>query len=240
MRAWDVGGRRLALAQAASAPDNGLSPIAELFGYEPTGAAIGFMDRDFTITSVSSDITGLLGVCSQDLVGRVLLDAVAGRDVAPLVAASGRLDQKTVELTIHLQNSDQEWGAFCCLMTSLEGSPDRCFMLARAPDPRDSRISELEQHLWRIASIVEASGVMQRVGSVRDLTAVPEVNSLTTRQWEVLARIVRGERVPTIAAALHVSQSTVRSHLSVIFKRFGVCSQPDLMRVIEGAPELSA
>ena len=77
--------------------------------------------------------------------------------------------------------------------------------------------------------------MLQRIGPVRDLSSLPQVNHLTTRQWEVLARIVRGERVPTIAADLHVSQSTVRNHLSTIFKRFGVRSQPELLRVIESA-----
>jgi two-component system response regulator DesR len=68
---------------------------------------------------------------------------------------------------------------------------------------------------------------------MRDMTALPQVNNLTVRQWEVLARIVRGERVPTIASDLHLSQSTVRNHLSLIFKRFGVRSQPELLRAIE-------
>ncbi|MEY2436569.1 MAG: hypothetical protein QOF97_1405, partial [Acidimicrobiaceae bacterium] len=127
------------------------------------------------------------------------------------------------------------WVDLCCLLTPLDGTPDRCFILARTPDKSAelSRISELEQHLWQVAGIVEASGVLQGFGPMRDMTTLPEVNNLTTRQWEVLARIVRGERVPTIAAELHVSQSTVRNHLSVIFKRFGVRSQPELLRVID-------
>ena len=67
------------------------------------------------------------------------------------------------------------------------------------------------------------------------MKALPQINHLTTRQWEVLTRIVKGERVPTIADDLHVSQSTVRNHLSVIFKRFGVRSQPELLRTVESA-----
>jgi two-component system nitrate/nitrite response regulator NarL len=55
---------------------------------------------------------------------------------------------------------------------------------------------------------------------------------LTSRQWEVLSRLLRGERVPTIAAGLFISQSTVRNHLAGIFERFGVHSQPELLAVL--------
>lgn len=235
VRAFDCGSRRLALIQAARASDGGLSPIAKHFGQEPATMAIGCIDHDFTIKAMSCDIMQLLGVRPPDLVGRVLLDAVAHRDVTPLLTASERLTENTVGLTIHLRNDKQQWVALTCLLTAFAGNPLRSFILAPAPEvDAGSRASELEQHLWGIAAIVEASGVLHRVGPMRDMTRLPQVNNLTTRQWEVLARIVRGERVPTIAADLHVSQSTVRNHLSAIFKRFGVRSQPELLRVIDG------
>jgi DNA-binding NarL/FixJ family response regulator len=69
------------------------------------------------------------------------------------------------------------------------------------------------------------------------MTSLPQANSLTTRQWEILARLLRGERVPTIASDLHVSQSTVRHHLSAIFRRFRVHSQPELLRMFHANPD---
>jgi DNA-binding NarL/FixJ family response regulator len=39
-----------------------------------------------------------------------------------------------------------------------------------------------------------------------------------------------GQRVPWIAADLFVSQSTVRDHLSSIFRKLGVRSQAELIR----------
>jgi hypothetical protein len=41
--------------------------------------------------------------------------------------------------------------------------------------------------------------------------------------------------VQTIAAALFVSQSTVRNHLTAIFERFGVHSQVELLALLSGA-----
>jgi DNA-binding CsgD family transcriptional regulator len=242
LRGFQLGDRRLALAQAAPASDDGLSPIAKHFGHEPAKMAIGTIDRAFTITALSCDITEMLGVAPQDLVGQRLLDAVARRDVSSLLAASNRLADNAIGLTIHLRNAHERWVEFCCLLTSLDGNPDRCFILARSPDTsaERSRVSELQHHLLQIAGILEASGVLQEFGPMRDMKALPQVNNLTTRQWEVLARIVRGERVPTIAADLHLSQSTVRNHLSVIFKRFGVGSQPELLKAIETASPVAS
>ena len=45
----------------------------------------------------------------------------------------------------------------------------------------------------------------------------------------ILRRLLRGERVPTIARDLFLSQSTVRNHLSAIYRRLGVHSQAGLL-----------
>lgn len=62
--------------------------------------------------------------------------------------------------------------------------------------------------------------------------AVPVEGDFSDRQLEIMRRLVRGERVPTIARALFVSQSTVRNHLSVIFRKLGVHSQEELLQTL--------
>jgi DNA-binding NarL/FixJ family response regulator len=67
------------------------------------------------------------------------------------------------------------------------------------------------------------------------LARIGDAASLTPRQWEVLRLISAGQRVPTVAKELYISQSTVRNHLAAIFERFGVHSQADLLaRLAEG------
>jgi len=53
--------------------------------------------------------------------------------------------------------------------------------------------------------------------------------SLSTRQWEIVTRLVRGERIEDIAAALYLSPSTVRNHLTAIYRKFGVHSQAEFL-----------
>jgi DNA-binding CsgD family transcriptional regulator len=59
---------------------------------------------------------------------------------------------------------------------------------------------------------------------------------LSARQQEVVSRIVAGRRVDVIARELGISPSTVRNHLSVAFKRFGVRSQSELIEIMTSAP----
>ena len=242
VRSFHIGERHYAFVQAAPGSEDSVSPVARQLGRDPIKMAIGTINPDFTITAMSRDITGVLGVAPEDLVGKVLLNVVARRDVAALLAASDGLAHQAVALRIHLQNQDDQWVQVCCILTSLAGNPDCCFILVpdADEDPSGSRVTELEHHLWTIAAIVEASGVLQGVGPMRDMTAVPQANNLTTRQWEILARLVRGERVPAIAAELYLSQSTVRNHLSAIFKRFGVHSQSELLKVLNTQQDADA
>jgi DNA-binding NarL/FixJ family response regulator len=52
---------------------------------------------------------------------------------------------------------------------------------------------------------------------------------LSERQSQVLGRLISGERVSTIARSLFVSESTVRNHLSAIYRKAGVHSQSELL-----------
>ena len=91
------------------------------------------------------------------------------------------------------------------------------------------RVANLERRLWRIAREFEGAGVLSSVTSVDDPYALPGVAELSPRQWEVLTRLLQGERVPRIAEELFLSQSTVRNHLADMFRKMGVHSQEELL-----------
>jgi PAS domain S-box-containing protein len=97
-----------------------------------------------------------------------------------------------------------------------------------------TRAAALEHHLQRIALEVQAAGVMHALERIPGAIRVPALSELSARQWEVVARLARGERVSMIASAMFVSQSTVRNHLSVIFSKVGVHSQQELLELLRG------
>jgi DNA-binding CsgD family transcriptional regulator len=91
------------------------------------------------------------------------------------------------------------------------------------------RVTQLEQHLQRIAHEIEAAGVISTIARAPALSSVPGFSDLSTRQFEVVTRLLRGERVSTIARAMYLSPSTVRNHLAVIYRKVGVKSQAELL-----------
>jgi DNA-binding CsgD family transcriptional regulator len=242
VRAIDFGDSRVALSELVDGAGPRQSPLVAYFGRDPLQMAIGGIDASGVVTSVSNDIDMVLGVSARDFVGRSLLGAPEQREVGGILDAPGPTRAGTsVSLRIRLEDAKGRPTPLCSVITSLAGSNDRLFILIADRDlpavQATDRASQLEHHLWRIAAEVEASGILHRVGNASDAARFAQSDTLSVRQWEVLQRLIRGERVPTIAGALFVSQSTVRNHLSAIFKRFGVHSQAELLALLERTDE---
>jgi DNA-binding NarL/FixJ family response regulator len=62
-----------------------------------------------------------------------------------------------------------------------------------------------------------------------DRVKLSELGDLTTRQREIVERLLEGHRVNAIARDLYISPSTIRNHLSAVFRRLGVASQWELI-----------
>lgn len=58
---------------------------------------------------------------------------------------------------------------------------------------------------------------------------IPGLDRLSRREMEVVRMLLLGDRVPVIARHLFVSQSTVRNHLSSVFRKLRVRSQQELI-----------
>ncbi len=58
--------------------------------------------------------------------------------------------------------------------------------------------------------------------------------SLSERESQILGYVADGYRVATIARALFISPSTVRNHLSAVFKKLGVANQAELLERLKG------
>ena len=242
VRRLSFGDQAIALAEIVSGTEPQPSPLAQYFGREPLTMAVGTTDADWVIKSVSTDISALLGRSAEDVTGHRFLCSVRQSDVRTLLEARGQVNTDvSVAVHVRLQDGSGAWKSLCCVLTALAGSSDLCFMLL--PDDElpvegnAMRVARLEQHLWRIAGEVEASGILREVAQLPEPARLAQVGGLTARQWEVLRRLVQGERVPTIAKELYVTQSTVRNHLAAIFERFGVHSQPELLAKLTAEPK---
>jgi PAS domain S-box-containing protein len=194
---------------------------------------------DWTVQRISCDAEAVFGWAPEQLIGRPILADVHPDDVGDLVRLTeSALVGDVVCRHLRLRHRTGDWVPVRYLTIRLTASrpPEIAFALlpvSPAPEPSSgSRIADLENSLRRIVAELRAAGVVQDMDRMPSPNAYPELNHLTARQWQILMRLFRGERVTTIARELYLSPSTVRNHLTTIFTQFGVHSQAELLAIL--------
>ncbi len=144
-------------------------------------------------------------------------------------------------ITLHLAHPDRASSgpALRCevLILPLQPSPSCAFVFLPIPEGTEAgQVSDdLSAILLRLGRGAEIAQLAR--GRDRGLTdeAVPGLSRLTTRELEIVTRLLEGDRPPAIAAKLFVSQSTVRNHLASVFAKLGVTSQQGLLDLFRAA-----
>lgn len=247
----DAGQRHRALWVVVPAGEGPASWVSErpdhTWPREVSGLVVGSFDPALQIGRISVDVHGVLGLSSEQLVGRALTELVHPHDLPELFASMGTslADGTGVGAQLRLANCDGEWVPTRWIVTPVVDESLRfgfAFATSRSDgngtdlDDNTRRMAALERHLWRIAQEVQASGVAAGLNPVPEPGQLPGLGDLSPRQWEVLTRLLRGERVPTIARDLYISQSTVRNHLADMFRKLGVHSQQQLLDLLRTDP----
>jgi DNA-binding CsgD family transcriptional regulator/PAS domain-containing protein len=127
-----------------------------------------------------------------------------------------------------------------------EGSNGFAFTVCREADhPRDTDPTKVaKEGLSAVMKATDAHrttfGLASWIAAFPTALQVPELSTLTAREYEIVARLAFGERVRTIADDLHLSQSTVRNHLTTVFRKFNVNSQTALLARLRPASAADA
>lgn len=194
---------------------------------------IGQADSSWRILRISTDVSRVLSARSRDLVGMSMRDLVHPDDVDGIGVYGG--NDPRLPMHGRLRRPDGGWTEVGLLFATVKVADQEsiCFaLIAHAPNKNHpDRVAELEGRLRRIADEVRAARVLDTVNVLPAAHNLP-LADLSSRQWEILSRLLRGQRVDTIARELYVSPSTVRNHLSHIFQRFGVHSQRELLDLL--------
>lgn len=103
-------------------------------------------------------------------------------------------------------------------------------------DTRAHHTRRLEKVLATIAHELDALGYADRRC---DEQSVPGLDHLSPREAEVFELLMVGHRVSTMADMLCLSTHTVRNHLKSIFRKTGVHSQAELIRLAHSDSEPS-
>jgi DNA-binding CsgD family transcriptional regulator len=231
------GKRQYALAEVCERLGELDSPLVRYLGYTPISKAVGLTNADGVITTISNNVKSVLGITGHHLIGRQLLRNPEERKLAQqLLERRDSAQGYAISLPMGALNHLGGTQNLRCIVAALADTPALCFIVVpqsdEAVEKQPDRVAQLEHRLWRIASEVQASGIFDSMDNMPDVARFPQLSTLSSRQWEVLSRLLRGERVPGIAEALFVSQSTVRNNLSSIFEKFGVHSQAELITLL--------
>jgi DNA-binding CsgD family transcriptional regulator/PAS domain-containing protein len=197
---------------------------------------IGTVNADWRIDRISTEVEQLLGYQATELEGAPMLSAVHPNDVADLLSALGHTQRsgRGVFVRVRLRTAWQEWQLCRARLVALPDPPAFGFVLrsAGATSSHDDlhlglkRQLELLAHEVRVAAMAMSSPAAPTVGEL------PALADLTSREWEVVVRLMNGARVPTISRELGLSPSTVRNHLSSIFHKLDVRSQAELLETL--------
>ncbi|MDQ1696318.1 MAG: hypothetical protein QOJ03_1671 [Frankiaceae bacterium] len=196
---------------------------------------------DGRLAEISANAAELLGWDASRRELR-LQDGVHPEDVHLLSAflAADPADRPPPTLRLRVRGRGGEWIWVRCHLSPLAAPHPIRYAVAinlpsRGGERPEERASRLEGHLWRIALEVQAAEIGSQRGLREAWWSDPALAGLSERQAEILRRIVRGEAVPEIARDLVITESTVRNHLSAIYRKFGVHSQSALMlRLLPG------
>jgi PAS domain S-box-containing protein len=195
---------------------------------------IGTVDEEWRLERISADVHALLGYEPSELAGVPLLSAVHPNDVSELLTGLAHVHEtgRGSVVRLRVRRSDGTWLWSRAHLASLDESPQFAFTLrplADSPTTVADRARELEQRLARIAGEIRAAGLHVPSPQLPVLAEIPEMATLTAREWEVVSALANGHRVPAIADRLALSPSTVRNHLSSVFRKLGVSSQAELL-----------
>ena len=107
-------------------------------------------------------------------------------------------------------------------------------------DPSRGALDDLHAALETTDAHRKAAGLAAWMAAFPTGLQVPELSTLTAREYEIVLRLASGDRVRTIADELHLSQSTVRNHLTSVFRKFNVSSQGELLTQLRPASAAAA
>jgi len=201
----------------------GLRPATEQATDQPAGAA-GWADRHLLLQQIGGDVAELLGQPAEELIGRSLFGLFAPEDLTSLLFGLGQLtgSQQAVSLAVRLARPDSSTLACRLVLAPFGPSPACAFAIQPAEPAGADPLLPLRRFGQGIAAARNA----------RELTidrANSALSELTSRELQIVNRLLAGDRVPAISRQLYLAQSTVRNHLSAVFAKLGVSSQQELI-----------
>jgi DNA-binding CsgD family transcriptional regulator len=199
---------------------------------------IGTVDDEWRIDRLSADITTLLGIAPDSLHGSSMLTLIHPGDLSDFLTGLGHAHASGggVAVRLRLRDAAGQWRWSRAKLSPLDGRSAFAFVLGEfaLKDGGAHSAHDLEQTLARIAHQVHSVTAARRTDAMPSVAELPALSKLTSREWEIVMLIRAEARIPEVARAMHLSASTVRNHLSAVYRKLGVHSLAELVVLLHG------
>ena len=180
------------------------------------------------------EVSELEGQPVEMLVPPELHDVMAGErerthkgDQRTRLSAFSRRDGRTFPVAVSPQVAETDDGEFIVLALLIDLGE---VQTARPMGTADGSLAaELAGVAMKLQSMTFAASVSETALAPVDH---PILSELSGREREVLAHLMAGSRVATIAEKLFISPNTVRNHLKSIYRKVDVSSQTELIELV--------
>lgn len=204
-------------------------------GPDEPHAVFGTVSSELLIERISEDVS-IFGRHATDLVGAPVLRLVTSDSAADALAAfaEAAIREGGVCLTVLVDSADGGVRAEL-LVRRLVPSMSFAFSLVVGGDQGGEPMGA-EEALRQLGRGLRAVNIGETLAAV-DRAQPAGAAQLSSRELEIVARLVSGDRVPAIARGLFLSQSTIRNHLSSAYLKLGVTSQQELIDLFRTLPQ---
>lgn len=211
------------------------------------GLLIGTVDGQWRIDRITSAEDPALAFTPGQILGASAFVGIHPEDVGALLvlAAHATASAGGAFGRVRLAAREGGWVTRRIGLQQLTGDEPNGFAFAvwretsrpQRYDPARRPMNDLHAALETTDAHPRAAGLAAWMAAFPTGLQVPELSTLTSREYEIVLRLASGDRVRTIATALHLSQSTVRNHLTSVFRKFKVHSQAELLVRLRPAAE---
>jgi DNA-binding CsgD family transcriptional regulator/PAS domain-containing protein len=209
----------------------------------PTAIAVGTSDIAGDLHHLSPEIEALLGIPGEVFRGDSLYSWIHPSEAELLAAAleRSRLSGAPAAVTARLRTQNGDWAPVRIVVKVGPAATGPRVGVAIVRDQQRAREEADRDAEVDPAALLGLAGEIRALDIVDAMALLPgdgdlpsHAEKLTEREWEVVARLLRGDRVPAIAQAVYLAPSTVRNHLSAVFRKLGVGSQQELISLFRG------
>ena len=195
---------------------------------------IGTVDEQWRIDRISQEVRAVLGYSPREVAGKHPLTSVNPHDLPQVLSGLAHVHatERNAVVRLRVRQADSRWLWCRAHLSAMGGAPRFAFTLRAITAeevPDRVQLDTLESRLARIAEEVRSVAFSAPIDRAPVLADMPVLADLTRREWQTVSLLADAGRVAGIAEVLGLTPSTVRNHLSAIYRKVDVRSQAELL-----------